>query len=242
MSTSASRTRIAVGCTELPPGMTRVAFFRVLSLLEMRLPNERAPAERVAERWREEAGAGYLSLVAPRPLSTIQPGRGADLEAEMAAFAVAATHARADAVLFITPPALSPSSAHRDALRRFFDETASAERFGEDTVRVWQPDGLWRPVVAAAFAAELGIVAATDPLAGDPLEEGIPDAGEIAYARITGLGRPSRPLGIDDLERLIDWTAASDRAFIAFATPTRYKDAVSLARALGTSAPEEDAD
>ena len=230
--------RIAVGCAELPPGMGRAAYFRRLPFLEMRLPGDALPAARVAERWRADAGQGQLALVAPRALCSFhRPGdsSAAELDAAVAQFAEAAAHAQAIAVVFATPPDLSPSSANRERLRDFFTAVASAERFGGDggAVRVWQPDGLWRPVAAAALAEELGIVAAVDPLAGDPLEEGIPEASAaVAYARVTGLGRPSRPLGTDDLDQLAEWVAPSERAFIALATPTRFPDALALARAL----------
>ncbi len=245
-TTDTTDARIFVGCAELPPGMGRAAYFRRLGFLEMRLPGDKIPAPRVAERWRADAGDGALALVAPRALSSFhQPDAlsAADLDAAVARFADAAAHARADALVFATPPDLSPSSANRDRLRHFFTAVAGPERFGRSAgdadgaaggaIRVWQPDGLWRPDGAAAFAAELGIVAAVDPLAGDPLEEGIPDAPEgVAYARITGMGRPGRPLGADDLARLADWAAPSRRAFIAFATPSRLKDAITLARSL----------
>ena len=229
---------IHVGCAELPPGMNRAAYFRRLSFLEMRLQGEHPPARRVAERWRAEAGDGVLGLVAPRALCSFHLAGGtSDAEVERAVAELAETgHAAgAAAVVFATPPDLSPSSAHRDRLRWFFTDIASAARFGGDggIARIWQADGLWRPPVAAAFAEELGIVASVDPLAGDPLEEGIPEAPvALAYARVTGLGRPSRPLGTDDLERLAEWAAPSERAFIALATPTRFKDALALARAL----------
>ncbi len=231
--------RIAVGCAELPPGMNRAAYFRKLHFLEMRLPGDDLPAPRVAERWRADAGDGELALVAPRALSSFhQSANAAELDASVARFAETAAHAGAAAVVFATPPDLSPSSAHRDHLRHFFTDVASPARFaGNDgtggAIRVWQPDGLWRPHVAAAFAAELGIVAAIDPLAGNPLEDGIPDApDDVAYARVTGMGRPGQPLGADDLAQLADWAAASRRAFIAFATPSRLKDAIALARSL----------
>jgi uncharacterized protein YecE (DUF72 family) len=229
---------ISAGCAELPPGMSRAAYFQKLPLLEMRLPGERMPAASMARRWATDAGGpGRIVLVAPRELCRFHRADGfAGLDQAATDLAAAATEALAAAVLFMTPPDLSPSSAHRDALQRFFGEIATAERFGGDggAARVWQPDGLWRPLTAATVAGELGVVAAVDPLAPDPLEEGLPDApAEIAYARVTGLGRPSRPLGADDLAELAEWAAPSRRAFIVFATPTRFKDAVAMARALG---------
>jgi len=228
--------RVAVGCAELPPGMSRAAYFKKLTLLEMRLPGDSAPAARVAERWAAELGdRGQLSLVAPRWMAACHRPEArspAEIDAAVADLAATATRARAAAVVFATPPDLSPSTAHRDALRRFFTDVASSERFA-GAARIWQPDGLWRPIVAAAFAAELGVAAAVDPLAPDPLEEGLPDAPDgVAYARVTGLGRPGRPLGVDDLSQLLEWAEPSERAFLVFATTARYRDARALARAL----------
>lgn len=228
--------RIAVGCAELPPGMSRAAYFHKLPLLEMKLPGDASPAARVAQRWAADAGErGQLSLVAPRWMAACHKGAertASEVDAAVAGLAETALRARAAAVVFATPPDLSPSSAHRDALRGFFADVATAERF-PGIARVWQPDGLWRPSPAAAFAAELGICAAVDPLAPDPLEDGLPDApAEVAYARVTGLGRPGRPLGTDDLAELLEWAGASERAFVVFATTARFKDAIALARAL----------
>jgi uncharacterized protein YecE (DUF72 family) len=228
--------RIAVGCAELPPGMSRAAYFHKLPFLEMKLPGDAVPAARVAERWATDAGErGRFSLVAPRWMAAchkVDERTVLDVDAAIAGLADTATRARAAAVVFATPPDLSPSSAHRDALRRYFAEVASAERF-PGIARVWQPDGLWRPMVASAFAAELGVTAVIDPLGPDPLEDGLPDAPEeIAYARVTGLGRPGRPLKTDDLAELLEWAGASERAFVVFATTARFKDARTLARAL----------
>lgn len=227
---------ITVGCAELPPGMSRAAYFRALPLLEMRLPGDRIPPARVAGRWASEAGrAGRIALVAPRSMMRFHQADAAAraaIDDDAALLAGTAIQSGAAAVVFATPPDLSPSSAHRDALRRFFDEIASADRFR--ALRIWQPDGLWRPLGAAAFAAELGVVAAVDPLAPDPLEEGVPEAPtEAAYARVTGLARAGRRLGTDDLDRLVEWAAPSARATIVFATPTRFRDALALARSLG---------
>jgi len=237
-----STAHVSVGCAELPPGMNRTAYFARLDLLEMSVRGEHIPTERIVARWADEAGErGRYALVAPRWLCHFHRGDDGELaaiERAVGELARAAAGTRAAAVVFATPPDLSPSLAHRDALRRFFATAASAERFAGDdasspTARIWQPSGLWRPTTAAAFAAELGVAAVVDPLAGDPLEEGIPPApDDVAYARVTGLGRPSRPLGPDDLAELVEWASPSRRAFLVLATATRFQDAVLLARTI----------
>ena len=231
---------ISVGCAELPPGMARKVYFQKLQFLETRLPGDETPGERILRRWRQEAGGpGRFALVAPRDLCDPSGAREASIAAEKRVrageLARAAAELGAAAVVFPTPPEITPGSAHRDRLRWLFEEVASSERFG-DIVRVWQADGLWRPAVAAGVAEELGVVAAQDPLAEDSIGEGpVPEAGPVAYARVTGLGRSGRPLAEDDLARLAEWLEPCRRAFVAFATTARLRDAQGLARWVGGS-------
>ena len=234
-TTGTYEARIAVGCAELPPGMNRAAYFRKLHFLEMRLPGDDLPAPRVAERWRATP-ARASSRWSPGALSSFHQPRTRRARCVRRALRrdCRPRRRRGGGVRHPAKPSpleresrSPPPLLHRVASRaiRRRDDTA-----GESGVAARRTVA---PHVAAAFAAELGIVAAIDPLAGDPLEDGIPDAPDhVAYARVTGMGRPGRPLGADDLAQLADWAAASRRAFIAFATPSRIKDAIALARSL----------
>ena len=223
---------ILVGCTDLPHGLSRRRFFASVGLLETHLPGDAVPSERVLDRWAAEAGErGSFALIAPRELCAAQRAGRDPAEARTRAerLAGAARRIRARAVVFATPAELRPSAAHRDSLRRLFAEEASPDLFGE-VMRVWQPGGLWHGPEAAEMAAELGVVAAHDPLAEDVLDVGEPEPGAWACARISGLGRPGRPLGEDDLLRVADWIAPAERGLITFATPSRFDDARGLAK------------
>jgi uncharacterized protein YecE (DUF72 family) len=232
------RREISVGCAELPAGMARRTYFQKLRFLEARLPSDQVPGERILRRWRTEAGGdGRFALVAPRELCDLHlPAADSGGHAALARrLAECAQVVHAAAVVFATPTQVTPSSTHRDSLKRFFDTIATADMFGA-AVRVWQPDGLWRPPVAARVARELGVVPAQDPLAPDPLEEGgAPPPGEIAYVRVPGLGRANRPLGDDDLSRLAEWLEPCRRGFVVFDTPAKLRDAVGLSRWVGSS-------
>lgn len=234
----AERREISVGCAELPAGMARRLYFQKVRFLEARLPGDQIPGERILRRWRTEAGAeGRFSLVAPRELCELHlPAADTVGHAALARrLADAAKQLSAAAVVFATPTQVTPSSTHRDALRRFFEEVATAELFG-GVVRVWQPDGLWRPPILARVARELGVVPAQDPLAPDPLEEGVaPPPGDVAYVRVPGLGRANRPLGDDDLSRLAEWLEPCRRGFVVFDTPAKLRDAIGLSRWVGSS-------
>lgn len=231
------RREISVGTSELPTGMARRHYFQKLRFLEARLPGDHIPGARVLERWLSEArGPARFALIAPRELCELHSPAEASIERmTVARLAEAAAAVKAAAIVFLTPSQVTPSSAHRDALRRFFREVALGDLF-PGVVRVWQADGLWRPAVAAHVAEELGVVPAIDPLAPDPLSEGPPPPPtETAYVRVPGLGRANRPLGDDDLSRLAEWLEPCRRGFVAFDTPAKLRDAVGLSRWVGSS-------
>ena len=87
-----------------------------------------------------------------------------------------------------------------------------------ERVRVWQPSGLWEPPAALAFARELGILCALDPLGADPTNEHAhlwaELAGDDAYFVINGLAR-GRRTPPDRLEELAEITSRFQRAWAA---------------------------
>lgn len=242
---------VRVGCADLPPGLRRERFFERLDYLETSGSRFQVPAERVLQRWRKEAGdKGRFGLLAPQVI-TDKPGprgyvRGDKLGPEALAqaggfrltpvveravhsIAGACAVLEADTVVFRSPPDFSPSASNRDAMRRFFGECATQERFGK-TIRVWEPLGLWEAAVAARFASELGVVHACDPLSNDPLSGG-PLAlaellGEMAYFRITGLGRSRQRFDEYALEPLLELASHNEQTWIVFAHIHKYPDAI----------------
>jgi uncharacterized protein YecE (DUF72 family) len=259
---SAGAAMTVVGCADLPPGLRRKRFFEVLDYLENEGTRFRLPAARVLQRWRDEAGPrGRLGLVAPQVI-TDKPGTrgyargGEELTAKELAQAgafgatpvveravktliEACSALPADTVIFRSPPDFAPSAANRDAMRRFFAELAPAERFG-DTVRVWEPQGLWEPEVAARLAGELGLVYAWDPLSNDPLAtnleaDQLPEAS--GYFRITGLGVGKPRFDDYSLEPVLELASECERAWIVFAHAHKYPDAIRCRRLIDTHAP-----
>src|SRR6185436_6722112 len=125
----------------------------------------------------------------------------------LAAFREVVTTITASHAIFKSPALFAPSSANRDQLRRFFGEIATEEAVG--AARIWVPDGLWEPRSAVAFAKEIGVTCAIDPLVHDP---GSPaevyeelDTPAL-YFRIAGLGRtgPIRTEKLEDLAGLVE--------------------------------------
>jgi hypothetical protein len=147
--------------------------------------------------------------------------------------AVATVDARC--VVFRSDETFSPSAANRDQLRRFFAELATPEAIGAE--RVWVPGGLWEPRAAAAFANELEVTCALDPLVRAPGDlddpfEGLESAS--LYFRLEGAGRAGtiRNERLEDLAALLE--GYDDRSItVVFASPDRWADARNFKKVLG---------
>ena len=254
------KSQIQVGCADLPPGLRRARYFERLRYLEIEGTLHGLPKPSVITRWAAEIGSdGRLGLLAPEVISHNPGPRGyprmkvALLPEELAqagafrstpvvsqaveALARVTTALRAEVVLFRSPADFSPSASHRDTLRHFFTEMARADLFGE-TLRVWEPQGLWEPEVAARLAGDMGVVYACDPLSNDPLAldrafyASLPHS--CAYFRLAGLGRAHHRFDEHAMTELCDLADGYDRTFIVFAHAARYPDALRLQKMLGS--------
>lgn len=247
---------ILVGCADLPPGLRRGRYFERLQYLEVQGTRWQVPKLRALRRWREDAGAaGHFGLLAPQEI-TDKPGPrgyrrgGESLTAEELAqagefritpvteravqsIADACAALDADAVIFRSPPDFAPSAANREAMRAFFTDLASQQRFGS-AVRVWEPQGLWDAEVAARFAHQLDLVYACDPASNDPLAPSPAELaellGDVGYFRITGLGQSRSRFDEFALEPLLELIEDLSRAWIVFTHAHRYPDALRCQR------------
>jgi hypothetical protein len=235
---------VRIGTVDIPERVERERYFRELSYLELSAlfagPLKVGPLA----RWQELAPPGALGLVAPWVLTQRKPPRTERLwhhDAEvgdfrdsalgrsaLAMFRTAAVSVSASLAVFASPPLFAPSTANRDQMRRFFTEIATPEAVGT-AGRVWIPDGLWEPRSAVAFATEIGVTCAIDPLVFDPgrPEEVYEDLDAPAlYFRIGGLGRTGaiRSEKLEDLAALVEHYGNIELT-IAFASPARWQDA-----------------
>lgn len=239
-----------IGTVDLPDRMELARYFREHSYLELSALFGGPLKPGAIARWAAAAPAGSLGLVAPWVLTQRQPPAttkswthdaavGDFRDSPLGREALTTLRAAVDQlkpahVVFRSPPLFAPSAAHRDRLRAFFGEVATAEAVGVS--RVWVPDGLWEPRSAVAFATELGITCAIDPLVRDPGEP--PEiyfeleAPEL-YFRISGLGRAGiiRPERLDELAELIEHYAEVPIT-VAFESPSRWNDARNLKKLL----------
>jgi uncharacterized protein YecE (DUF72 family) len=196
----------------------------------------------VLAKWAEVAPPQTLDLVAPFPLTHRQPPSGAKLwehdstsgdfrigdpgRAALDALAAAVLTTRARGVVFRSPENFSPSSANRDALKRFFAELPA---LGE---RVWVPGGLWDVRTAVKLATELGVTCGFDPLIrelGQPPEIHHDLEAASLHFRIVGAGRSGtiRNEHLEDLAALIEHYEDLP-VTVAFASPERWQDARNL--------------
>lgn len=259
---------VSVGCADLPPGLRRASYFKRLRYLEIEGTRFRVPKRAVLSRWLAEIGADESSasdrrfgLVAPQEI-TDKPGpkgysrsqrtwtreqlwqAGGLRDTEVIHQAVetvaaACADVRASTIIFRTPPDFVPSAHNRDMVRNFFNNIATLEKFSE-TVRVWEPLGLWEVTASARLAADLGVTLACDPLSNNPIDN--PERlltelpGESAYFRITGLGRGTQRFDDYALEPLLDAVHTYRRTWVVFAHAHKYPDAIRCHRLLATAA------
>jgi len=208
---------IRIGTVDLPPRIDRERYFRELSFIELTATMSRA----ALARWRKLAPDGAIALHGALFATT---DAIAQLRGALATVA-------APTAVFRSPALFSPSTEHRERLRRFFGEVATAEEIG--ATRVWIPDGLWEPRDAIRFARELGVTCTFDPLVrepGVPLEMFFDLELDVLYVRVErpGVLRAER---MDDLAVLFEHYEALPTT-IAFATTDRWRDARALKKLL----------
>ncbi|MSP17592.1 MAG: DUF72 domain-containing protein [Myxococcales bacterium] len=232
---------VRVGCAGVPHGISRDTYFSRLDFLETDATFIEPPADSALRRWRRDAPdpaafgtlawqlithepgtPGYAHLRMELPLDARARVGGFRGTAEVAAAWVrtrdAALALGAEVILFQTPSSFSPSSANRDAMRRFFGDVVGDAR---GMRLAWEPRGVWEPAAAAAFAAELGLVLALDPL---QLETDAPKADEL-YLRIQGLGLHRNRVSEDQLDVLAELVSGLARSWVVFANVEKYRDA-----------------
>jgi uncharacterized protein YecE (DUF72 family) len=239
-----------IGTVDIPEKIDRERYFRELSYVELSLLFAGPVKPSVLEKWKASAPPSSIGLVAPWVMTHRKPPKAARLwehdatvgdfrdsapgRAALAQLVAAVKLLDAGCVVFRSPPLFAASAANRDQLKRFFGEVATPEALGVE--RVWVPDGLWDLRTAVAFARELNVTCAFDPLIRDPGQP--PEVHydlELAslYLRVSGLGRtgPLRAERQEDLVMLLEHYENLP-ATIAFESPQRWQDARSLKKLL----------
>ncbi len=252
---------VSIGTVDLPERMERERYFRELDYLELSMLHAGPVKPSSLAKWKTAVPPKAIGLVAPWVLTDKTPPKaprvwdhdatvGAFRESgpaklALAAFIEAIATLDAACAIFRSPSLFAPSAANRDTLTKFFSEVIAPETL--DVPIVWVPDGLWEPRSAIAFATELGITCAFDPMVrepGQPLEIYYDLDVERLYCRISGLGRAGaiRSEHQEDLAMLIE-SYGSLPVTVAFDSPQRWQDARNFKKLLSeTSSPDDAAE
>jgi hypothetical protein len=251
---------VSIGTVDLPDRMERDRYFRELAYLELSMLYAGPVKPSSIAKWKAAIPPKSIGLVAPWVLTDNKPPTAPrlwDHDATVGAFresgpaklalvsyATALTELDAACAVFRSPNLFAPSAANRDALKKFFAEVITPETIAVPIV--WVPDGLWEPLTAIRFAAELGVTCAFDPMVREP---GLPPEIyfdlelQSLYCRISGLGRAGaiRSEHQEDLAMLIE-SYGSIPVTVAFDSPQRWQDARNLKKLLSKSESDESPD
>jgi uncharacterized protein YecE (DUF72 family) len=232
---------VAVGCCGFT--RSRSEYYRHFRLVEIQDSFYRPPRIETAQRWREQAPAGFeftikaWQLITHPPSSptyrrsglAVPPGREERYgffrasEEVRAAWERTASLARALAcpvVLLQCPASFRECPEHVANLRSF---CRGLDRSG--FLLAWEPRGPWKGETVQGLCRELDLLHCVDPLVQAPLW------GEPLYLRLHGGPGYRHGYTPDELSRLRA-SVAGRPAYVLFNNLARFEDALSFARLL----------
>lgn len=144
---------------------------------------------------------------------------------------LAAQACAAKRIALRTPPSLAPGGLGRKRLREFVTARAA-----EGLATIWEPEGLWEPRDAVAFADELGIAALVPAFEGGrprwTQDGGTTLVGATAMLRIDGTG-PRARVDARQVDALADHLDAHPDAVLVFAGPRALANLGALESQIG---------
>ncbi|MBW2276355.1 MAG: DUF72 domain-containing protein [Deltaproteobacteria bacterium] len=229
--------RISVGTVGYPIEHRRV--HEVVDVVELLDGRFIPPRRRTARRLREDAHSSFaftvqapISVFAARSdLPELELGGERDRFGELQLTdenlglwrrgLEFAAEVGAEALVLLTPGALTPAPANVKRLETFL---AAVDRGGLPIV--WEPRGPWETERAQQVALANDLVLSVDPLRDEPA------AGPLAYLRLGPFAAMGSRVGVYDLERIAEAAQRFERAFCLFDTPRALDDARNLKRVL----------
>ncbi len=213
---------ITVGCAGFPVPATR--YFREFSFVEVQETHVSLPGPGTIRRWRREAPEGFrFALLGPREIGQEGFRDGKVIETALKSISAIAEELSAKTAVFIAPPELQATRANKGIVKEFL--VSVKPRFERV---VFEPAPGWDPDECDEMAAEVGAVAARDPLLAGISKR------QVAYYRLHGpAGHKSR---YEDpaIERLgeIARTAKHTDATYVFTNVDMFADAKRFKKAL----------
>jgi uncharacterized protein YecE (DUF72 family) len=149
---------ITIGCAGFPVPATR--YFKEFLFVEVQETHVAAPGTGTIRRWRREAPEGFhFSMLAPKEIGQEGFRDGKVVENALSSLIEVGKELQATVAVFVAPPEFTASRANKAALKEFL--TSVKKKF---EVVVWEPPASWDPADADALTAEVGALAARDPL------------------------------------------------------------------------------
>jgi uncharacterized protein YecE (DUF72 family) len=229
---------IKTGCCGFPE--SRQSYFAEFPLVEAQQTFYKLPQLETAERWRQQAPAGFeytmkaWQLITHEPASptyrksgvSITPDRASrygsfrptqEVRQAWEATLRVAKALGASVVVFQCPARFTPTEQHIEDLRAFFKALA---RDGRQGLRhAWEPRGRWPADVFAGLCQELELIPCVDPLAVPAVAQG------SSYFRLHGIGGYRYRYTDDDLQRLAGLARDRESCYCLFNNYSMLEDA-----------------
>ncbi len=229
--------RLKIGCCGFARG--RAAYFQRFPVVEIQQSFYKPPRPTTAQRWREEAPAGFEFTLKAWQLITHEPSsptyRRARLQLSaspehygafrptpevLAAWdrtCEIAQILRARIVLLQCPASFTPTEEHIHNLDTFL---STIDRRG--LTLAWEPRGDWPPDLIRKLCQAHQLIHAVDPFQGLPVTAG------MAYFRLHGRTGYRYRYTEEDLTQLLDWCRTFEEAYCLFNNVSMWEDATRL--------------
>jgi uncharacterized protein YecE (DUF72 family) len=218
-------TILTVGCAGFPVPATR--YFKEFLFVEVQETHVALPGTGTIRRWKREAPEGFsFSLLAPREIGQEGFRDGKVVESALKSLGEVSKELDARTAIFVAPPEFTNARGNKAAVKDFLSSVK--KKFGRV---VWEPPPSWDADEAAELAAEVGAIAARDPLVSGVSKD------PIAYYRLPGpAGHKSRyeDPAIERLAELCQSAPQKDATYVftnvdMFADAKRFKKAMKIA-------------
>lgn len=218
-------TVLTVGCAGFPVPATR--YFKEFLFVEVQETHVALPGTGTIRRWKREAPEGFsFSLLAPREIGQEGFRDGKVVESALKSLSEVSKELDARTAIFVAPPEFTNARGNKAAVKEFLQSVK--KKFARV---VWEPPPSWNADEAAELAAEVGAIAARDPLTSGVSKD------PIAYYRLPGpAGHKSRyeDPAIERLAELCQSAPQKDATYVftnvdMFADAKRFKKAMKIA-------------
>ncbi|MEO7112191.1 MAG: DUF72 domain-containing protein [Polyangiaceae bacterium] len=215
-------TILTVGCAGFPVPATR--YFKEFLFVEVQETHVALPGTGTIRRWKREAPEGFsFSLLAPREIGQEGFRDGKVVESALKSLIEVSKELDARTAIFVAPPEFTNARGNKAAVKEFLQGVK--KKFARV---VWEPPPSWNVDEAAELAAEVGAIAARDPLMSGVSKD------KIAYYRLPGpAGHKSR---YEDpaIERLAELCASApqEEATYVFTNVDMFADAKRFKKAM----------